>query len=166
MIPSMNKILIALSSMKYCLKSVDIINSEITKSKNFENKIKKKDQYSLSFKRTIKFNKINFEFNDEKFLLKNINFEIKKNSIFGISGPSGSGKSTLINILAGFLQPKTGQILLDDKPVDTSKENWMRLFSYVPQNIFIFEDTIRNNILLNNDGKSVPDHEILNLTKS
>lgn len=165
MIPSMNKILIAMTSMKYCLNSVDIINNEIKKLKNFETIIENKEVYPINFEKNIKFININFGFNDEKLLLDNINFEIKKNCIFGISGPSGSGKSTLINILAGFLQPKSGQILLDDKSVDTRKKNWMELFSYVPQNIYIFEDTIRNNILLNNVNKKISDDKILNLIK-
>lgn len=168
MIPSMNKILIAITSMKYCLNSTKVIQNEIKKFDNSENKNSShvEKNFNLSqFNQEIKFENICFNFVQENKFLNQINFQIKKNKITGISGPSGSGKSTLINIIAGLLKPQSGNIFLDGKSVDVSSEGWKTLFSYVPQNIYIFEDTFRGNILLNNKFKNIPDNKIFSLIK-
>lgn len=168
MIPSMNKILIAITSMKYCLNSTKVIQNEIKKFDNSENKNSHhvEKNFNLSqFNQEIKFENICFNFVQENKFLNQINFQIKKNKITGISGPSGSGKSTLINIIAGLLKPQSGNIFLDGKSVDVSSEGWKTLFSYVPQNIYIFEDTFRGNILLNNKFKNIPDNKIFSLIK-
>jgi len=168
MIPSMNKILIAISSMKYCQNSVEVIINEIKKAesskKNYENTNEKINEKFI-YKEKMAFNNISFYFNVEKKFINNISFEIKKNQILGVSGPSGSGKSTLINIIVGLLKPKSGEIFLDNNLVNINTIGWRNLFSYVPQNIFIFEDTLKNNILLNNTDSGINDGEIFNLLK-
>ncbi|HEN5520869.1 TPA: ATP-binding cassette domain-containing protein, partial [Legionella pneumophila] len=91
----------------------------------------------------------------EKAILKNVSFDIHRNKIIAIKGPSGVGKSTCVDLILGLLKPDDGSILFNQfvVPMDvehaTSKKKWV---SYVPQNIFLFNDSIRNNITwLNND---------------
>ncbi|RYX74326.1 ATP-binding cassette domain-containing protein, partial [Legionella pneumophila] len=91
----------------------------------------------------------------EKAILKNVSFDIHRNKITAIKGPSGVGKSTCVDLILGLLKPDDGSILFNQSvvPMDaeraTSKKKWV---SYVPQNIFLFNDSIRNNITwLNND---------------
>ena len=80
-------------------------------------------------------------------MLDDLNFEINKFDFIGIKGKSGAGKSTLIKIILGLLEPTSGKIIIDDhldfKKVETSYKNIM---SYVPQNLFLLNDTILNNI--------------------
>jgi len=80
--------------------------------------------------------------------LNELNFKIKKNDIFLIQGESGVGKTTLINILTGLIKPTTGKILIDDKHYIESIKDWDNQISYVSQNFFIFETSLRNNIIL------------------
>ena len=154
--------------MKYCQNSVEVIINEIKKAesskKNYENTNEKINEKFI-YKEKMAFNNISFYFNVEKKFINNISFEIKKNQILGVSGPSGSGKSTLINIIVGLLKPKSGEIFLDNNLVNINTIGWRNLFSYVPQNIFIFEDTLKNNILLNNTDSGINDGEIFNLLK-
>lgn len=93
----------------------------------------------------ISFQNINFSFG-EKEIFKNFNLEIKKNSIFGISGKSGSGKSTLINILLGLLDPKTGKILLNGVDIKNFFSDWQKSLGYVSQNIFLLDASLKENI--------------------
>ena len=80
-----------------------------------------------------------------KITLDNLNFEIRKNEIVGIIGTTGSGKSTLIKIIMGLIQPDGGQIIIDNKELKNYKINGKKI-GYVPQNFYILDDTILENI--------------------
>jgi ABC-type multidrug transport system fused ATPase/permease subunit len=92
---------------------------------------------------------ISFRYNREEaeFTLKNINFHIPSNRMTAIAGPSGAGKSTLIDLIMGLMQPESGQILIDGKPI--TKENllsYRQSISYVAQDPFLFNASIRENL--------------------
>ena len=78
-----------------------------------------------------------------------------------IYGPTGSGKTTLLDILIGILKPDSGQIFVDDKKIS----DLHRIFGYVPQSTFIFDDTIKNNILLTNNSDDSSDAKIEEVIK-
>ena len=78
--------------------------------------------------------------------MKNINLEINKNEIVGIIGKSGSGKSTLLDIIVGLLNPKTGQIQIDNKNINDNLSSYQNKFGYISQFSFILDDSIYNNI--------------------
>ena len=90
--------------------------------------------------------KISFNYKkNSKFNISNINFTIKKGESIGIVGPSGSGKSTILNIILGLLKPNSGEILFDDLSIKEI-EGWNKNVGYVPQNVYLTDDTIYNNI--------------------
>jgi ABC-type multidrug transport system fused ATPase/permease subunit len=168
MLPNVNKILTAISSMIFCAKSLVTISEELKithEINNEQNTLTKKNEI-LVFNNNITFKNISYSFVDKKNFLNNINFNVKKNKIFGIFGPSGSGKSTLINIIVGLLKPESGEIFLDNQTVSNTTKNWRNLFSYVPQHIYIFEESIRKNILLGEKFDQVSDEEIIELLKN
>ena len=88
--------------------------------------------------------------------LVQVNLTIASRSCVGLIGPTGSGKSTLLDLIAGLLQPQTGEILIDGKPLgEDNRLAWQRTFGYVPQQIFLIDDTITRNIAF-----GLPDDEI------
>ena len=88
--------------------------------------------------------------NSEKTAVDNIYIKIKRNSLNAIVGPSGSGKTTLLDIFLGLLQPQNGDIEIDDKKLDLNNiRKWQNNISYVGQNIFLLDDTIKKNICFN-----------------
>ena len=87
----------------------------------------------------------NYSINGRK-ILKNINFTIKKGEFIGIQGKSGSGKSTLIDLLTSLLKPTEGKILIDGVDLSNIGNEWKKIISYVPQDIFISDTTLKNNI--------------------
>ena len=82
-----------------------------------------------------------------KTLLKNINLNIYKNNKIGIIGPSGSGKSTLIDIICGFQKLNHGIVESDGKPILSNLEGWQKNIGYIPQNIVILNQSLKENIL-------------------
>lgn len=90
---------------------------------------------------------VSFGYTDNQFVLKNISLEIPKGTSLGIMGAVGSGKSTLAQLLVRMYDIKQGQILIDDVPVQELNLNSLRQqIGYVPQDVFLFSDTIYNNI--------------------
>ena len=84
-------------------------------------------------------------------ILNNINFEIKPKDIFGILGESGAGKSTMIDLIIGLLDPIDGEVLIDGKKLQEVKSSWQKLIGYVPQNIYLNDESIRENISFNRE---------------
>lgn len=106
----------------------------------------------ITFNKTITINKLNFSYNASNPILEDINLQIQKGEIIGIKGVSGRGKTTLFNILLGFYPPIKGEILIDGTPLTAAnKKDWHKKIGYVPQDVFIMNSSIIENITLQND---------------
>jgi len=144
-LPSMVKILNSINSLKFFYASIDHIYNELREQKKIYFKEVNKDKID-SFK-SLKFINVNFKYSKtNKKILSNFSLNLKKGDIIGIKGESGSGKSTLINLMLGLLKPTNGKILLNGKNLEMNNRGWLKIISYVPQNIYITDDNIYKNI--------------------
>ena len=84
-----------------------------------------------------------------------VNIHINSGSIVGFIGPSGAGKSTLIDVILGLLKPTKGQVLVNGVDIDNNMRNWQNRIGYVPQSIYLTDDTLKNNIAF-----GIPEGEI------
>jgi ATP-binding cassette, subfamily B, bacterial PglK len=104
------------------------------------------DQKSL-----IEVNNLDFSYeNDpnEKKIFSDLNIKLKFGNIYGLSGKNGTGKSTFADLIIGLLSPQNGNILFDGKNINLFLNSWTNSVSYLSQNYFLFNDTIKNNITL------------------
>ena len=149
-----------ISTFKYTKNSIDIIyedyiNINNTHSNEYSNK-------KFNFK-NININNLSFEYpNSNQYVFKNLNLSFKKGQAIGIIGPSGSGKTTIVDILLGLLPYKNGSIMLDNIELNSIKEiqSWRNLFYYMPQEIFIINDTLKRNIALGIDENNIDENKI------
>lgn len=104
----------------------------------------------VGFKDSLSFEDVSFSYpGEEAKAVDNVSMTITPNSVVGVVGFSGAGKSTLIDLLLGLVRPSTGSIELDGKRLeDIDHADWGRLIGFVPQNIFLSDDTLKNNIAL------------------
>ena len=102
----------------------------------------------IKFRNKISLKNVSFSYSstNEVMILKDINLDIKSGSRIGIMGKSGSGKSTLADLILGLLSPTSGNILVDGKSIINKKQDWYANVASVPQNIFITEQSIVENI--------------------
>ncbi len=161
MIPSVNKIMYATQKVTYCMPVINLIYDEF---KSFidlsnENKMISKE---LNFSNEINIKNISFQYQSaNSLILRNISLNIKKGDFIGIMGESGSGKSTLIDVILGLLQPNNGGIYVDNLLIDdNNKKSWQQIIGYVPQVIYLTDDTLRRNIAFGIDENKIDDELI------
>lgn len=112
------------------------------------NKESNEQKKKIEFNKAIKINDLEFSY-DDKLILKNVNLELLKNKSYAIVGSSGSGKTTLVNLLLGRNLNYNGHIIYDDIELkDISIDSLYEITSFVEQNVFVFDDTIINNITM------------------
>ena len=114
----------------------------------------------LNFKKSIRFDSIYFSYDEEKYVVSNFNFEIFKGQKIGIIGRTGSGKTTISDLFMGLLKPTKGKIYIDGKDIYDKKypnriKRWRRSISHVPQDIFLSDTTIAENIAFGIDKELI-----------
>lgn len=151
LMPSINKISLSYQRFLWGSPSIDVLHKEIKTNNNFNYNAldyvgSKKIINNFKFKNKITLNKVNFNYKKtSNFNIRNISFEINRGESLGIVGKSGSGKSTIINIFLGLLKPSSGEIIIDGINSKNIK-GWNQNVGYVPQNVYLIDDTIFNNI--------------------
>ena len=149
-IPSINRISNTITQYRESTNTVNRLYSDL--DINHSRKREKNKNHLRVFEK-IEFANISFNYKgSRKKILDNINLEIKQGQLIGIIGPSGSGKSTLVNLILGLLKPTNGEIKLNEINTKNSKRSLIGLAAYIPQSVFMIDDTLRNNIVLSDDS--------------
>ena len=150
MLPAINRILGYANQIAYQQRSLQIIYDDL----NLETV--EEGSAQLSFKKTIRGENLWFSYLSGADVIKNVSFEIKKGEKIAFTGESGSGKTTLVDIVIGIYRPLKGSLFIDDVLVDeTNIRSWRSKVGYIPQNIFLFDGTVAENITFG----SKPDEE-------
>ncbi len=147
--PAVQAIFSAFVNIKTDLSAYDTFKKDIHLIEKSENKNSKLEFEKIYYKKKIYLKNVKFFYENDssKIILDNIDIEIDKNKVTGIFGTSGSGKTSCLNIILGFLQPNSGQILIDDMEINLlNNDQWMKKIGYVSQFTFLFDDTLINNI--------------------
>ena len=135
--------------------SINFIKKELDKKEDF-NELKNEEltNSEVNFDKELKIENISFKYKGQKQnIIDNLNLKIyKEGQLIGIFGDSGTGKTTLIDILIGLHTVEQGKFYLDNILVE-QKLIRGKIFGYVPQFIYLFDDSIKNNILIKNDKK-------------
>jgi len=151
-IPALNVITASLTTIRFRQPAFDLVAKEI---KNLESSsvLFKKDTFTQNEAKNFKLNDtilmkdISFNYEEGgRRTLKNINLQIKKGKSVGIIGKSGAGKSTLVDIMLGLLEPQKGGVYLDNKNIKNELSLWQKQIGYIPQDIYLLNDTIKKNI--------------------
>ena len=104
-------------------------------------------QFSTEFSQQIEIQNINYSYpNSQELSLKNLSLKIKKGESIALIGKSGAGKTSLVDVILGLLIPQSGDIKVDGKSIYSDLRSWQNLIGYIPQSIFLIEDTIEKNI--------------------
>jgi ATP-binding cassette, subfamily B, bacterial PglK len=140
LLPSVNRIIAGYNELMYQHKSIDIVIDELRTSQE-DLKSEK-----IKFHHKIELQKINFSYS-EKIVLRDLSLDIIKGEKIAFIGESGSGKSSLLDLIIGLNIPNDGAIIIDDILLDHSNlQNWRSQIGYIPQDIYLFDGTIEENV--------------------
>ena len=147
--PAVSRIIASLQSLKSCGPSTNSVLNDLDNNDEFNNENEKGKIEIKTIHNHISLIDVNFRYETtNKQILKKFNFKFNKGKIYGIKGQTGSGKTTLITIVCGLINPQEGEFLIDD--INSSKiktRDYQKLIGYVPQNIFLMDASIEENIL-------------------
>lgn len=159
LLPPMQQIFVGLSLAKFYSASLDIIYHAL-QNKQSGLEWNENAFQPLYFQKNIVLEKISYQYpGSDKFVLNNIDITIAKNTTIGFVGETGSGKTTCVDILLGLFEPTIGKIYIDEKPLSKDEiGGWHKNVGYVPQTIFLIDDTVKNNIAFGIKSEDI-DHE-------
>ncbi len=149
-VPGASRILTSYQTIRHLEPSVKILLQEFTSKDNTSAKDElhlKEKNLPLKFQKEINLTNLSFSYPIRKeFSLSKISMTVKKGDFIGIIGETGSGKSTLVNLLTGLLKPSEGKVEVDKLNINSNLEDWYKKIGYVPQSVYLTDDTIKKNI--------------------
>jgi len=155
LMPSFNKIIVSVQTFRFSQPIIDVLFEELQNIRGQEqqggNEFNK-----IEFQNTISIENLDFQYpSASEKTLSDFNLLIQKGQSIGILGPSGSGKSTFVNLFLGLLHPKNGSVKVDGINIANDLRGWRNIIGYVPQSIYLIDDTIISNIAFGVTPKEV-----------
>lgn len=157
--PSIFAIIDDINKLRYNFYSVDAVYDDLVYLESQKYQLSKvREDQKLSLKKEICIEGLEFSYpNERKPAVKNINLTIPKNRAVAFVGPSGVGKTTLVDVILGLLEPQKGRITVDGNDIFKNLDAWQKNIGYIPQFIYLLDDSIRRNICF-----GIPDDEVDN----
>ena len=162
-LPSINKIVGSKQQLKVSRTAIETIYGDlhlpVLNKQNAQIEVLRFESVSVQ----------NLTFNYEGIsdsVLNNVNVHIQKGEAVGFVGQSGSGKSTLIDIMLGLLEPQSGSVLINGQTIENVKQSWQQQIGYIPQTIFLMDDSLRRNIALGIADSEIDEVAIVEALKS
>ena len=162
-LPSINKLVNSRQTLKVSRSTIETIHHDLGLSVSMD-----KSSLNSSFQfKAVDVAELNFKYEQsENLVLSNINLKIVSGEAVGFVGQSGSGKSTLIDIMLGLLEPQSGSIMINGLSIEDVKHSWQKAIGYIPQTIFLMDDSLRRNIAIGIADSEINDVAIQDALKS
>lgn len=163
MLPSFNRITEYISTIMFNKSGVDNVFKDMKEIEKLEKKnlLQNRDIKKLNLERNIKVRDLAFAYpNTCKNIFDGASLTIEKNTSIAFVGSSGAGKTTLADIIIGVLEPKAGQVLVDGKDVFRHLDAWHKTIGYIPQMIYLMDDTLRANIVFGVREEEIDDNQV------
>lgn len=167
LLPAINNIVTQYNSLRYYSYSVDSIYDDLVNLEKYQNIVKdknskNKDNLRTNFlKKKIDIKNLEFSYKKEqKLILQDISLNINQGEAIALVGSTGSGKTTLADLILGLLEPTAGKIEVDGNSIYDNITNWQQSIGYIPQFIYLSDDTIKNNIALGLEENEIDNNKL------
>lgn len=158
LLPSINKLSGHIGVIMYDKAAVSAVYKELGQINQTE---RKTSGVPMKFEKAIEVKNLTFQYEDaEKAVLQNISLDVPKNKSVAFIGPSGAGKTTTVDLILGVLTPNSGAITVDGVDIHENMGGWHDKIGYIPQVIYMLDDTIRNNIAFGVPAEQIKDEDV------
>ncbi len=165
LLPAVGKINEHVADILYSYPSLDLIYHDLKQIEE-EPEAKVKEEMDWNFGRGIRVKSVSYHYPDsEEQVLNAVNLTIPKGKTAAFIGPSGAGKTTMVDIILGLLRPQMGRVYADDLNIHKHPYVWQREIGYIPQVIYLSDDTIRNNIAFGIRRENIDEEAVLEAVK-
>ncbi len=164
LLPAIQQVYASFTRLAFVGPSLDKLHEDISNLNSYK---PNHDEAVLTLNKKITLNNIDYNYpNSSRIVLKNINLSIDAKSTVGIVGATGSGKTTTVDIILGLLDPKRGNLKIDEKIITKqNSKSWQRSIGYVPQEIYLSDDTIAANIAFGINDKIINQEAVERVAK-
>lgn len=164
LMPSANRILASLTTIRYYGHSVDVIYNDLVSLENVANipaKTSTNTETTIHLNKSIELKNVHYQYpNAKEPSLNGISLSIPKAHSIGFVGSSGAGKTTIVDVVLGLLTPSEGEILVDGENIQNNIDGWQRQIGYIPQSIYLSDDTIRCNIAFGMPKEQIDEQKV------
>lgn len=161
LLPSVGRINEHLSAVIFATPSIDLIYHDLKEIEDLHVEEIVKDEY-WHFKKEIEVKRVTYAYPEgEGNVIENACFHIRKGETVAFVGSSGAGKSTIVDILLGLLPPQQGKILVDGMDVYKNLRTWQKEIGYIPQTIYLSDDSIRNNVAFGIEEENIDEQAVI-----
>ncbi len=165
LMPSLNRVLTAVQALRYARPTLNRLFEEI-KIAHADDK-NHTTYLPVTFNKNLSLQHIQYKYKGASHdALQNISLNFEQGKSIGFIGTSGAGKSTLVDIILGLLTPEKGQVLVDGVDIHSNLRGWQDQIGYVPQSIFLTDDTLRRNVAFGLPDELINETAVLNALKS
>lgn len=161
LLPSINKISGHIGVIMYDKAAVAAVHRELAEIDAINDTERKESGKPMTFEKSVNIENLTFKYDTaDKAVLSNISLEIPKNKSVAFIGPSGAGKTTTVDLILGVLNPQSGKITVDGVDIHDNMGGWHDKIGYIPQVIYMMDDTIRNNIAFGVPADQIKDEDV------
>lgn len=167
--PSINTIMDQVNHFRYHLHSINTIYNDLIKlesrkfykDSHFTGVFVSKNKKPFVIERDIELKNLSFTYPDSDIpAVENVSLRIPKNNAVAFVGPSGSGKTTIADLILGLLEPDSGGVFSDGKNILKNLNNWQKNIGYIPQHIYLLDDSIRKNICFGLEDNEIDEKQL------
>lgn len=164
LLPALNQILGLSNAVQFNASATEFVEQEVATFGTYAARPDegREEPVPYRFEQALRLDGVTFRYptRDEP-ALRSVSLAIAPGQSFGIVGPTGSGKSTLLDVILGMLDPDSGSVFVDGKPLADVRERWQRSIGYVPQDVYLVDDSLRANVALGWQGNEMDDTRVL-----
>lgn len=162
LLPSVGRINQYYTNMMYAMPSVDLIYHDLFDVQKFDANSDEENISDWKLSERIRVNHVSFRYPDsDKNVLDDVNFDIRKGETVAFIGSSGAGKTTMADVILGLLTPQYGHVYADELDIHKNVRKWHRDIGYIPQTIYLSDDTIKNNIAFGVEKDNIDNNSII-----
>lgn len=162
LLPSLNRTLLSITRMAYYRPAAEIVLASRADSGQEQSVTAFEASKSLGNWKELRLDQVSFAYPGAGEVLTNLNLSIPRGASVALVGPSGSGKTTIADLVLGLHAPTRGRILIDDEDVRSYGAAWRRRLGYIPQTIYLLDDSIRRNVAFGLPDEAIDDVRVWN----